>query len=75
MSRDGKTTKVEVEVQPYGTDYVNILSGLEGGEMLKAQSSASKSGRMSVSKKGQKAQKNNKNNQQQGGMMGGPPPF
>ena len=75
MSRDGKTTKVEVEVQPYGTDYVNILSGLEGGEMLKAQSSASKSGRMSVSKKGQKAQKNNKHNQQQGGMMGGPPPF
>ncbi|WP_407426939.1 efflux RND transporter periplasmic adaptor subunit [Treponema sp.] len=76
LGRDGKTTKVEVEVQPYGTDYVNIISGLEGGEMLKAQSSASKSGRMSVTKKGEKAQKN-KNNQQQGGMMGagGPPPF
>ena len=75
INRDGSTTKVEVSVEPYGLEYVNVLSGLEGGEMLKAQSDASKSGRMSVSKKGQKAQKNNKNNQQQGGMMGGPPPF
>ena len=73
IGRDGKTTKVEVEVEPYGLDYVNVISGLSGGEMLKAQSDASKSGRMSVSKKGEKAKKNNKN-QQQGGM-GGPPPF
>ena len=73
INRDGSTTKVEVSVEPYGLEYVNVLSGLEGGEMLKAQSDASKSGRMSVSKKGEKAKKNNKN-QQQGGM-GGPPPF
>ena len=46
---------------------------LSGGEMLKAQSDSSKSGRMSVTKKGQKTSKNNKN-QPQGGMMG-PPPF
>jgi len=76
IGRDGKTTKVEVTVEPYGLDYVNILSGLTGGEMLKAQSSAGESGRMRISKKGEKAQKKN-SNQQQGGMMGagGPPPF
>lgn len=75
LARDGKITKVAVEVEPYGLEYVNVLSGLEGGEMLKAQSNASKSGKMSVSKKGQKAQKN-KNNQQQPPMgAGGPPMF
>ena len=74
MNRDGSTTKVAVEVEPYGLEYVNVLSGLEGGEILKAQSDVSKSGRMSVSKKGQKAQKNNKNQQQQP-PMGGMPPF
>ncbi len=73
LGRDGKSTKVEVTVEPYGLEYVNITSGLEGGEILKAQSNASKSGRMSVSKKGQKAQKKKNNQQQQGGMM--PPPF
>ena len=76
IGRDGKTTKVEVSVEPYGLEYVNVLSGLNGGEMLKAQSDASKSGRMSVSKKGQKANKNNKNQQNQMPMgAGGPPPF
>ena len=74
MNRDGSTTKVAVEVEPYGLEYVNVISGLEGGEILKAQSDVSKSGRMSVSKKGQKAQKNNKNQQQQP-PMGGMPPF
>lgn len=74
MNRDGSTTKVAVEVEPYGLEYVNVLSGLEGGEILKAQSDVSKSGRMSVSKKGQKTQKNNKNQQQQP-PMGGMPPF
>ena len=74
LSRDGKSTKVAVEVEPYGLEYVNVISGLEGGEMLKAQSNASKSGRMSVSKKGQKASKNKKNQQNQP-PMGGMPPF
>jgi len=74
LSRDGKITKVAVEVEPYGLDYVNVISGLKGGEILKAQSDASKSGRMSVSKKGQKAQKTNNSRQNQGGMMA-PPPF
>ncbi len=76
LSRDGKTTKVEVAVEPYGLEYVNVISGLSGGEMLKAQSDASKSGRMSVSKKGQKAKKNNNNQKNQPPMgAGGPPPF
>ena len=75
LERDGKTTKVEVVVEPYGLDYVNILSGLSGGEILKAQSSAGESGRMRNSKKGQKANAKNNRNQPQGGMMGGPPPF
>ena len=77
LNRDGSTTKVEVAVEPYGLEYVNVVSGLEGGEILKAQSDASKSGRMAVSKKGEKAQRNNNRAQQpQGGMgAGGPPPF
>ena len=51
MGRDEKTTRVPVTVQPYGTDYVNVISGLNGGEILKAQSSSSKSGKMKVSSK------------------------
>lgn len=74
IGRDGKTTKVAVKVQPYGIDYVNILEGLSGGEILKAQSSASKSGRMRISgKNGKNSQKNG--NQGGPGGMGGPPPF
>ena len=76
LGRDGKTTKVSVTVEPYGLEYVNVVSGLNGGEMLKAQSNSSKSGRMSVSKKGQKANKNNNNQKNQPPMgAGGPPPF
>lgn len=74
IGRDGKTTKVAVKVQPYGIDYVNILEGLSGGEILKAQSSASKSGRMRIS--GKNGKNSNKNNNQGGPSgMGGPPPF
>ena len=71
VESNGKTQKVAVEVEPYGTEYVNIKSGLEGGERLKAQSSASKSGRMRVNsrKTGSKNQQNN-----QPGGFGGPPP-
>lgn len=48
---NGRTEKVDVEVEPYGVDYVNVLSGLEGGEVLKAQSAPAKSGRMNVNKR------------------------
>lgn len=59
IERGGKTTKVEVEVEPYTGNYLNVLKGLNGGEMLKAQSTAGKSG--------------NKN-QRPGGMPGMPMP-
>lgn len=76
LARDGSTTKVEVTVEPYGLEYVNVLSGLEGGETLKAQSDASKSGRMNISQKGQRAQRSaGSQNRNQGGAMGGRPPF
>lgn len=72
VAPDGNTTKVEVRVEPYGTNYVNVLSGLSGGEVLKAQSSASKSGRMSVSSNGKKSPGSSQTRQQ---PMGGMPPF
>jgi len=72
IGEGGKISKVAVEVRPYGADYVHIVSGLEGGELLKAQSSASKSGRMKV--KSNRNSNSKKQSQQDGGMMGGPPP-
>lgn len=75
VGRDGKTAKVEVKVQPYGIDYVNILEGLSGGEILKAQSSASKSGRMRISGKNGKNSNRNNNQGGPGGMTGGHPPM
>ncbi len=72
---DGKTVKVEVKVEPYTMDYVNVLSGLEGGERLKAQSSAEKSGRLRMFKKGQngKSNKNKNKSDGPGGGFGAPP--
>ncbi len=68
IGRNGESQKVEVQVQPYGTDYVEITEGLEGGEVLKAQSDSSKSGRMRTFKRGSSSSKNKNNN---GGPMGG----
>lgn len=73
VGRNGSTEKVEVQVQPYGTDYVEITNGLEGGEVLKAQSSASKSGRMRTFKRGSSSK--NKNSGAGGPMGGGMPPM
>ncbi len=75
MGKNNTFTKVEVEVAPYTSDYVNIISGLEGGEMLKAQSSTSKSGRLRTSVKGKNKNSANKNASPGGGMggFGGPP--
>ena len=36
IGRGGNTEKVYVDVVPYTADYVNVISGLEGGEILKA---------------------------------------
>ena len=71
---NGRTTRVAVEVEPYGTGYVNVLSGLSGGETLKAQSDASKSGRMSVSARGAPARNSSGSSNRQGSGFGGPPP-
>ena len=62
-----------MEVEPYGTYYVNIVSGLSGGEMLKAQSSAQKSGRLSTQKRGSAGTNRTGGNGRP--MGGGMPPF
>ncbi len=74
IGRGGSLTKKSVQVVPYGIDYVNIISGLEGGEILKAQSSPSKSGRLSTQKRGAagSGQKNGMGRMPSGGGM---PPF
>lgn len=69
VGRGGAITKKTVEVEPFGAYYVNIVRGLEGGEVLKAQSSAQKSGRLSTqSKSGQRSGT-------AAPMGGGRPPF
>ena len=73
IERGGQTQRVAVEIEPYGIDYVNILSGLEGGEVLKAQVDASKSGRMNVNKRGAN-NKNSKNNTSRPSGGFAPPP-
>lgn len=75
LERSGKTTKREVKVEPYTADYVSILSGLQGGEVLKEQWTAGKSGRLKTTTKGKSS--NTKNGSSGGGPsggFGGPPP-
>jgi membrane fusion protein (multidrug efflux system) len=50
INKDGSTTKTDITLKPYSTSYVNILSGLSGGETLKALSTSSISGRLKDSK-------------------------
>lgn len=73
IDRGGKVVRKSVEVEPYTPEFVCVKSGLNGGEVLKAQSSAGKSGRMKVMAKGKSSSKNTM--QQGGGPMGGPPPM
>lgn len=61
--------KVYVTVSPYGKEYVKIESGLSGGEVLRAQSAAGKSG--SNKRNGPAAMGAGPAG---GGMAGGPPP-
>ncbi|MCR4736445.1 MAG: efflux RND transporter periplasmic adaptor subunit [Treponema sp.] len=64
--------KIFVKVQPYGKEYVKILEGLEGNEVLTQQSTPPKSGQ----NKNNKKNKNEGNPAMGGGMggFGGPPP-
>ncbi len=48
---DGTTERVSVEVQQYDATYVNVLSGLEYGDMLKSQSSGTTSGSLRITTK------------------------
>lgn len=74
LLKSGK--KISVQVQPYGSDYVKILSGLSEGEVLKAQSKPKMSGwNKNQRMGGNKNQKQDKNGPIGGGMgAGGPPP-
>ncbi|MCR5218396.1 HlyD family efflux transporter periplasmic adaptor subunit [Treponema sp.] len=83
IGRDGKNAyvvkkdseeKIEVMVRPYDTDYVKIESGdVKAGDVLKAQTSAAKSGQQRGVKINKKNSKDSKNDM--GGMgAGGPPP-
>lgn len=69
VNNDGSTTKTTVTLKPYGTSYVNILTGLSGGETLKALSTSSISGRL---KNNKQSSGNNKQNNNDSGGMGGP---
>lgn len=46
LGKDKKLKQINVKVEPYGANYVNVVSGLNGGEILKGQSAPIKSGRM-----------------------------
>lgn len=84
VDKKGDTTKTDVTLKPYGTGYVNILSGLSGGESLKALSTSSISGRLKSNRDASQNNKNNNNNNNNnqggfggpgggGGGFGGPP--
>lgn len=73
LERNGKTTRQEVKVEPYTTDYVSIVSGLQGGELLKEQWTAGKSGRLRTTTKGKSSTTKMSSNNKNGGF-GAPPP-
>lgn len=52
VNNDGSTARRDVSVESYGTQYVNILSGVRPGETLKSQGSASGSVRITSSSDG-----------------------
>ena len=64
--------KKSVKIQPYGMEYVKVLEGLEGGEVLIQQSKPRASG-MNRNRPGGGAGSNSKNKSGGGGMPGGMP--
>lgn len=83
VARDGKEAyvvkkssdeKIKVTVRPYDVEYVRIESGdIKAGDVLKAQSSAEKSGQQRGMNMKNKKSKNN-SNVNSGPGAGGPPP-
>lgn len=75
--KDGSVQTVDVNIEPYGFDFVNIISGLQEGDVLKNQGGGLKSGRLrgSSSKGSASGSKQGSVNNRSGGMpAGGPPP-
>ena len=68
VNADGTTSQRNVSVEAYGTQYVNILSGVRPGETLKSQGSASGNVRISTTNSGSSG---GGGNRPSGGGMGG----
>ena len=62
--------KRSVKVQPYGSEYVKVLEGLEGGEVLIQQTTPKRSG-MNRNRNGSGSQKNSGNSRGSAGFPGG----
>lgn len=71
LARTGE--KKSVKVVPYGKDYVKVLEGLEGGEMVVQQSKGSRSGQNRNKNSGNNSSnsKNNSGSEGPGGFGGG----
>ena len=74
--KDGSIQTVDVNIEPYGFDFVNIISGLQEGDVLKNQGGGLKSGRLrgSSSKGSVSGNKQGSGNNRSGGMPAGSPP-
>jgi multidrug efflux pump subunit AcrA (membrane-fusion protein) len=73
--KDGATERVEVQVEPYGDGFVNIISGLSEGDELTAQEISRPSGLNRQRGQGGDAQNQNRQQNPMMPMMpGGPPP-
>ncbi len=72
---DGSVQAVDVQIEPYGFEYVNVISGLQEGDVLKNQGGGLKSGRLrATSTRGSSGQNRNSGGMSAGGMPGNPPP-
>lgn len=67
--------KVSVKVRPYGSDYVKVLEGLSGGEMVLQQQKSAVSGQNKDRQQYQHDNQNKTNGQSNGNQMGGGGPM
>jgi len=72
-TKSGDSEKIFVELEPYGVDYVNILSGLSEGDMVKQLSEGSISGRFRNNRQKNSKNKNNGKGEMQGAANPPPP--
>lgn len=73
---DGSVQAVDVQIEPYGFEFVNVISGLEEGDVLKNQGGGLKSGKLRTNyQRGNPGQnKNSGGMRAPSGMSGGMPP-